>query len=556
MLRKTSQIFRSLEKILASLKFAVVIITFFAIALVVGTFIESFNGTIYAQKVIYKSWWFMGLQGLMFLSILSATLVRLPLRKALYGFYTIHAGLIILFIGSFITYVNGVDGQLELVPGRPSNRIILPQDVLKIHYVREGKSTLVELPTSAFPSEMNFKYKDVTILKYIPTADNETIWKKSELDQETTDHSGVYRIYNENFGQEFTLALNPNSDFESMTKLGPLNIHYMPENLYKCFIRPSENGFVIWHLTTNDCFIPEDKGLTTQKTSTGNEFIAFKNESGQWLKFFPDFSPMPLNDDLTKQEDANYRIFSRRLFQDKPTLFIFGKKIAYFKKRKKAWVGDEFKTGDETIDLPWMGFKLKLVRHADHEYPLLEPVYTKPIQDNGNIIHGNVKAVLVKMGQDTYWVKTDQPLVLRAQEEEVRFQLIQKELLLPYEINLDNFKMAKDPGTNNPASYESFVTVFDGRNPELGANSHHVYMNNPLKYDGFTFYQASYYPVGEDAYASVFSVNFDPGRPLKYLGSFLLVFGAIWHYMIRRKKGTKFFSRQVKQKVIPGENNA
>src|SRR5690606_14436862 len=110
--------------------------------------------------------------------------------------------------------------------------------------------------------------------------------------------------------------------------------------------------------------------------------------------------------------------------------------------------------------------------------------------------------------------------------------------------------------TNNPASYESFVTVFDGRNPEQGTSSHHVYMNNPLKYDGFTFYQSSYFPVGDNAFASVFSVNFDPGRPLKYFGSLLLVFGSIWHYIIRRKKGTKFFSRQVQSGNTPGDNNA
>src|SRR5690606_718438 len=127
MLGKITHTYRSIERILASLKFAVIIIILFALCLIAGTFLESWNGTEYAQLVVYKSWWFMTLQALMFLSILTATLVRLPLRKSLYGFYTIHSGLIILFIGSFITYVIGVDGQLELIPGRPSNRIILPQ---------------------------------------------------------------------------------------------------------------------------------------------------------------------------------------------------------------------------------------------------------------------------------------------------------------------------------------------------------------------------------------------------------------------------------------------
>src|SRR5690606_10612865 len=113
MLSKLALFYKKIEKVLASLKFAVVIIAIFNIFLIIGTFVESFYGAEFAQKVIYKSLWFMAIQGLMFLSILCATLVRLPPKKSLYGFYVIHSGLIILFLGSYITYVNGVDGQLE-----------------------------------------------------------------------------------------------------------------------------------------------------------------------------------------------------------------------------------------------------------------------------------------------------------------------------------------------------------------------------------------------------------------------------------------------------------
>ena len=65
-------------------------------------------------------------------------------------------------------------------------------------------------------------------------------------------------------------------------------------------------------------------------------------------------------------------------------------------------------------------------------------------------------------------------------------------------------------------------------------------MNNPLKYDGFTFYQASYSQDPETgAYSSTLSVNVDQGRPIKYLGSLLLVFGSIWHYTLNRRSRKK-----------------
>jgi cytochrome c biogenesis protein ResB len=160
------------------------------------------------------------------------------------------------------------------------------------------------------------------------------------------------------------------------------------------------------------------------------------------------------------------------------------------------------------------------------------PVYTKPIQDNGQIIKGNLKAVEVEVNGQRFWVNSTQPVAFNQNGERITFELAKKQLLLPYELVLDQFKMDTDPGTNNPASYESFVTLFKGNE---GSTKHRVFMNNPLKYKNFTFYQASYFQTNEGPYGSVLSVNFDPGRFWKYLGSFLLVFGSIWHFVLRKK---------------------
>merc|ERR1712138_147061 len=83
------------------------------------------------------------------------------------------------------------------------------------------------------------------------------------------------------------------------------------------------------------------------------------------------------------------------------------------------------------------------------------------------------------------------------------FQIKSREIKLPYQITLYRFKMDKNPGTNDPASYESFVSLLDGRT-NTPASSHHVFMNNPLKYDDFTFYQSSYFQVGPNEYGSAF----------------------------------------------------
>lgn len=542
---KINKIYKKFEKTIGGLKFAVIIISLFAIALVYGTFMESYHGTEYANRLVYKSWWFMGIQGGMFLSILMATLIRLPARKALYGFYTIHAGLITLFIGSFITYTSGVDGHIQLLPNAPSNKVLINEDLLRIEFPNQNKVIRFSLPFNASATNVNGQYNDIKVETFLPSATNETIWVKSD---QKLDHSGTYLLFNDERGisQEVTFALNPNSDFKSTDKLGLLNIHYMPKALAHCFSLNSDSGYIIWNTENGECYTPESKNIDVVSTPQGSKFLTFEYNK-EWLKFFPDFSPLPIKDDLTRVENSPYKVFSRTIFKEKPHLFIFGDQISYFHKRKKQWIVKGFE--DSIVGLPWMGFKLRLLEHRDDEFPVKRPSYIKPVQSKGEIIKGQMKAVQVDAYGKKYWVTSDAPLILDNGTDQIRFRIAQKELLLPYQIHLDRFKMDKNPGTNNPASYESFVTLLDGRTSAPG-QEHHVFMNNPLKYDGFTFYQSSYFPIGQDEYGSVFSVNFDPGRPIKYFGSLLLVLGSIWHYLIRRKK------RKPSRVALAGEINA
>ena len=550
----TLKILKKCEKVLGDMKFAVVIILLFTLALVYGTFMESYHGREFANKLVYKSWWFMGMQFLMFLSILVATLARLPLKKKLYGFYTLHAGLLILFIGSFLTYVTGVDGMLELMPNNPSNKVMIDEAQFVVAYP-EGRVKTFPLPGSPFESDVGYEEPGLKIKRFLPFAKLELEWKAS--DGSPMETSSAYTLYNEMVSQELVMSLNPNSDFQSMEKLGPLSAHYMPESLYECFTKPSASGFLVWNTMDNSCHSAEEKGYEIGETPTKNRFMLVKHE-GEFLKFFPDFSPLPLNDDLSKITDTPFRTFSKGLFERKPNLFLFGEKIAYYTKRK-GWVGRSFEKG-KPLKLPWMNFNILLDAHHADKYPAQVPVYTRPTQDSGEIVEGGIRAIQIEFFGKDYWVRSDAPLALASGNgKHMRFQIKSKEILLPYQITLNRFKMDTNPGTNDPASFESFVSLLDGRTPSA-AQEYHVYMNNPMKYDDFTFYQSSYFQVGPNEYGSAFSVNYDPGRALKYFGSLLLVFGSTWHFFIRRRKNRRFFEKETtieSSKNLPlGESNA
>jgi hypothetical protein len=521
--------YKKVELFFGNLKFAVFIILLFAFSLGYGTFMESYHGTEYANRLIYKSFWFMGIQFGMFLSILFATLLRLPPKKHLYGFYVIHSGLIILFIGSYITYQSGVDGTMTLAPNIATREIQINEDELRLQFPSKGKEVSVSLPYSAFEKNLGLEYEGVHLNRFLPFSENKEDWVPVKV-SDPSQSSSKYQLHNDNFSEFLTLSLHPQSDFSNTQQLGPLNVHYMPASLVSCFGTNTSDGLIIWNGETSGCLSPLPHEIKKKKNLAGKEIIEI-NYLGVLVRFLPQMSPLPLNNKMELDESSPFRIFSKKLFEKSPHLFLFGKSAAFFNKEKNKWESHTVKINEE-VALPWMGFRIKVLESRIDSYPTMVPKYVRPIQDNGQIIVGNMKAVEVEVDGQTFWVNSNTPIAFNRNGERVTFHLGKKNLTLPYELVLDQFKMDTDPGTSNPASYESFVTLFKGNE---GSTKHHVFMNNPLKYQNFTFYQASYFQTNEGPMGSVLSVNFDPGRFWKYLGSLLLVFGSIWHFVLRKK---------------------
>lgn len=520
-----------IEKTLGGLKFAVIVILTFTLMMIVGTFIESSGGADFANRIIYKRWPFMVLQFLMLVSIFFAAFLRLPPKKRLYGFYTIHSGLILIGCGSFITFYAGVDGSIQLMPNSPARTVILSEDQLYLSYPQENIGGHLSLPYVAFPTEVDFKYEDITVEEYLPYADLDFSWEDNRPGDEEYP-SGRYMVSNPNVSQDFTLSLSPEAtDFESTISMGLLNIHYLPETLIPCLEKGSTSGLIFWDKRKNNCTTPEDWKADIKRTSEGNRFLVIKDEELGPLSFFPDFSPWPMNTELKVMKDAAIRLFNQSLFQEKPTLFILGEYASFYTKETGLWSTVKLEK-NKPVDLPWMGFELFLMDFHRNKTPKLTPSSSIPVQMSNRLVKGATKAVRLNIKGDTYWVTNNKSLNLLVDGRQVKIFLTKKSLTLPFEFVLTNFKMDKDPGTNNPASYESFVRLHQ----ESGPTDHHVYMNNPLKTSGFTFYQASYSKIGDGQYASTFSANVDQGRPLKYLGSIMLVLGAIAHYFLNRRK--------------------
>jgi hypothetical protein len=99
-------------------------------------------------------------------------------------------------------------------------------------------------------------------------------------------------------------------------------------------------------------------------------------------------------------------------------------------------------------------------------------------------------------------------------------QYAKREVGFGFDLKLTDFHIGYYEGTNKPMTYSSDVE-FEGHKQTIS-------MNEPLHHNGYTFYQSSYESDenGEPKF-SVFSVNYDPGRWVKYLGSLMTVLGIV-----------------------------
>ncbi len=127
----------------------------------------------------------------------------------------------------------------------------------------------------------------------------------------------------------------------------------------------------------------------------------------------------------------------------------------------------------------------------------------------------------------------DSPKVFRLNDLNFRLNFGPEHKKLPFQIKLNDFKLEKYPGSTMPKSYESEVTVIT---PEKSFDSR-IYMNHPLEYKGYRFYQSSY-TITPQYEQTQLSVNHDFwGTWITYIGYALLYFGLLMIFFV---KGTRF----------------
>jgi hypothetical protein len=201
-------------------------------------------------------------------------------------------------------------------------------------------------------------------------------------------------------------------------------------------------------------------------------------------------------------------------------------------RRGTAKAGDVIETG-------WMGLVMRVLKYMPgakeemlfHKHERPTPMTTQ--------------AVKVRFNGIDRWVELNSPMKLFTANGVYILTYANRRIDLSkilddpeFQLTLKKFEVGRYQGTMRAASYQSLVTV-PGRGDVL------ISMNQPLDYKGFTFYQASFQEGPNGPEASILSVNRDPGRWIKYLGSLLIVLGTIHMFYFKKIAAKKMSAKAV-----------
>ena len=213
---------------------------------------------------------------------------------------------------------------------------------------------------------------------------------------------------------------------------------------------------------------------------------------------------------------------------NRPSLLLVpsGKKIKYelhTSKSNKILKG--FLEKGSVLKTGWMDFQFRLIDYMPRALPNTIFTLLKKAGDTTN------SAIQLEFKGEKRWMGLNSHLFFFDKEKVYVVAYMNEKKKLGFHLKLKDFKIIRYPSSFKAASYESEVQVNEEENIKL------ISMNHPLKLSGYTIYQSGFEENEEGVpVASVFSINKDPGRFIKYFGSFLIVLGSFVLFLRRNRR--------------------
>lgn len=514
--------------VFGDMKFIFSLLAIFILLMIGATSLESFFGTDFIGRAVYKSKTLVFFQSVLLLSIVASIFRRFSFQKKHIGIHIALLGVLIIGTGALISFTYGKNGTMALYTNKPKNTVISYEDLLSISNLDDGKTTTEQLPYTAFPITLNLLKDSFTVANYLPFADDKLIWKKSnnQLNSSSSFPSSTYLITNDHFSKEFTMSLNPESNLTSRGMIGALKADYVPIQVWPCVGMKIPSKIFFWDSLSQTCGPLEKFKLKLTKTPSGHRQVIYEKKNQKYF-FYPDISSQAYDHKMQISHDIHSKVYNSKSLQSGSHMVYFGKSVGYFDRLKLKWIINNFEKIGKEIFLPWQNSSVSLVRHEDALVPFNVPRSVFPRSSNGRQVNGNLRALSIITNHEEHWLTNERPLLIDIKSKKFKFEIIKNTFTSPFYVKLDDSQLVKNSETN----YESEAVIELIKDSEKIKSS--ISLNNPINYKNYKFYVLSSFDQLRSGQIEL-SVNYDPGRWIKYLGAFCILIGCLWHFLISK----------------------
>ncbi len=558
---------------LSSVKLGAFLMTIIAFGSAFGTIIESFyGGREAAYGLIYAAPWFEFVLGLFIISLILSFFRRMPYKPQRYGFAVIHVAMVVILISAAITRFYGYEGVMPIREGNTVNYIF--SDKVHARVTLGGQEASFVVPF--------FKPGEVDHWKTVTFGDDQYQLGITEYWAHFTE------VYQEGpggpAGFQYGVSMNGEITNEIITSGDRKEIGSVPARFLKSDfsgeMSVSPYGDLRVRSGDSSCSIPVNvpDGVVHQCGDLTVEIVEFQaayavggssnasgpmtnpmirlaitdggGRSGERVLFalHPEFSMgHGGGDDPFADLDLLYSVSSGVEFAHNATDGMRG--------RASFLISAMDLTSEESFEIaPGEVFPLReqvLYINESQEFSfvpvkIMDSVVLMPgTSENANAPKAVRMVIKDDQGNEAsaICVKHEQSKRVNLGGKDMKLAFGPIKMMLDYTLTLDDFVLNTYPGSDNPATYESYVLLND---PEMGIVNQrvHVYMNHPLTHRGSKHFQSSYDP---DRKGTVLSVNHDPGKLPTYIGYALITIG---FFMAILKN--LLFPRRKKSKVAAG----
>ena len=471
-----------LKKILFSTRTMTVLLLLYGISMAVATFIENDYDTPTAKTLVYNSKWFEFL--MLWLIILFAANIKTYrlTRKEKWPVLVFHLAFIFMFIGGAITRYISFEGQMPIKEGQTTNEIISDLTYFKM-VVTDGDKTL---------SYDKYPY----MMSYFNAKDTKWPLKRT-------------------FKRDYQFG-------DKIISLKTLD--YIP--LAKDSVQATESGKRMLNIVSVGQGGRENSYIFEGEIkSIDGALFSFNNPAEGAIQLAEINGVMT----ITLPVDGNYMSMQGQQMGVVIDSTLLAQQSGELKANEPTGLNNRtlYTINNTNFLIPKSAFKGKIVHYkGDKNNPmdrnLLELIQLELTSGN------EIDTLLIKGGKGV----TGFDQTVRINGLNISLGFGSKILYTDFSLRCDNFLVDRYPGSNNPSSYESEITVIDGGTEK----QHHIYMNNVMDYRGYRFFQASYFP---DESGTILSVNADRwGTNITYFGYFML-FGGMFFTLFW--KGTHFW---------------